>query len=161
MVLEDEAATVRLGMALGRHLRAGQGVALTGDLGAGKTCMTRGIARGIGVDAPEEVCSPTYLLVVEHPGTLPLIHIDAYLPAKTRGFLEEGGVDYLAELRGVVVVEWADRVADLLPAHTLWIELKPLEIDGRAARVAALEGGPHFAWIGGIAEEWGNAAPSP
>ncbi|MCB9869439.1 MAG: tRNA (adenosine(37)-N6)-threonylcarbamoyltransferase complex ATPase subunit type 1 TsaE [Planctomycetes bacterium] len=124
-VLADEAATERLGAVVGARLRPGQAVALLGDLGAGKTCFARGIGRGMGIDDPDAVCSPTYLLVIEHPGPLPMIHIDAYLPDKTRAFLADGGIDYLAERRGVAVVEWADRLADLLPVETLWVTLAP------------------------------------
>ena len=63
--LADEEATVALGRALGERLRGGQGVALVGELGAGKTCLSRGIGLGLGLDDPAAVCSPTYLLVVE------------------------------------------------------------------------------------------------
>ena len=106
MVLPDADATSALGRALGAGLESGDGVALCGDLGAGKTTLARAIAHGLAVDDPTAVTSPTYLIVVEHPGTPPLIHVDAYLPEKTRAFLLDGGVDYLDELGGVVVVEW-------------------------------------------------------
>lgn len=123
--LADAEATEALGRRLGGELRRGQGLALVGDLGAGKTCLTRGVGHGLGLDDPLAVCSPTYLLVVEHPGPIPLIHVDAYLPAKTRAFLEDGGLDYLDEASGVVVVEWADRLADFLPDETLWVTMAP------------------------------------
>ena len=150
------AATEELGKAIGAHLRTGQGVALCGELGAGKTCLARGLSQGLAIDDPEAVCSPTYLLVMEHPGPVPLLHVDAYLPGKTRAFLEEGGVDYLAETRGVVVVEWADRVADLLPPDTLWITLAPASVDGVEVRVAHLEDrtGGVFAWIESLPAEY-------
>lgn len=123
--LPDEAATEALGQFLGERLRPGQAVALIGDLGAGKTCLSRGLGRGLGLDDPDAVCSPTYLLVIEHPGPVPMLHVDAYLPEKTRWFLEDGGLDYLAESAGVVVVEWADRLAGLLPEQTLELTLRP------------------------------------
>ena len=94
-----------------------------GALGSGKTCLARGVARGLGVDHPEAVCSPTYLLVVEHPGPRAMLHLDAYLPDKSRAFLLDGGLDYLNEFHGVVVIEWAERLADLLPEESLWVEL--------------------------------------
>ena len=103
------------------------------------------MARGLGVDDPDEVCSPTYLLVVEHPGRLTMVHVDAYLPEKTRGFLEDGGVDYLAELDGVLVVEWADRLADLLPPATLWVHLQPDPASGGRRALIRAEGG--FDWV--------------
>jgi tRNA threonylcarbamoyladenosine biosynthesis protein TsaE len=136
--LPDADATERLGEALGGLLRAGDVLALVGELGAGKTCLVRGLARGLQVDDPGAVASPTYLLVVEHPGPTSLVHMDAYLPAKLRGFLADGGLDYLAERRGVVAVEWGDRVADLLPQRTLWLHLDPASREGVDGRIALL-----------------------
>lgn len=146
VALADAEATAKLGERLGARLRAGQGLALVGDLGAGKTTLTRGVALGLGLDDPGAVTSPTYLIAVEHPGPTPLIHVDAYLPEKTRGFLLDGGVDYLGEQGAVLVVEWADRIADLLPgpADTLWVRLEH-HADG--GRVAVLEAGPNFRWL--------------
>jgi len=142
--LADEAATLALGRELGRELIPGQGLALVGDLGAGKTCLAQGVAQGLAVDDPDAVCSPTYLLVVEHPGAKPMLHLDAYLEAKTRAFLLDGGVDYLQEAQAVVVVEWADRVAELLPPRCLWVEL----IHSAAGRKAKIRGSrAHFRWV--------------
>src|SRR5678815_3573103 len=106
----DPAATERLGEWLGRQLAAGDTLGLVGDLGAGKTTLVRGLARGLGLDDPDAVSSPTYLLVVEHPGQVRLLHADAYLPGKLSGFLADGGLEYLFDPSAVVVVEWADRV---------------------------------------------------
>ncbi|HLU38205.1 MAG TPA: tRNA (adenosine(37)-N6)-threonylcarbamoyltransferase complex ATPase subunit type 1 TsaE [Planctomycetota bacterium] len=134
--LPDAAATERLGQELGRRLEPGAVLALTGDLGTGKTTLVRGLARGLGVDDPDAVASPTYLLVVEHPGRVPLVHVDAYLPGKLRAFLADGGLDYLAERSGVTAVEWADKVADLLPEDAVWLALEPRRqggVDGRRA----------------------------
>jgi len=130
-----EALGVALGAALAEAAAAGHVVALVGEMGMGKTCLTRGVARGLAVEDPEAVASPTYLLVVEHPGPLPMVHMDAWLPEKTRGFLLDGGMDYLAEQSGVVVVEWADRLEDLLPdgPETVWVVLEPAEDGGRWA----------------------------
>ena len=150
--LADEAATLALGRALGAHMAPGQGVALVGDLGAGKTCLSRGIGHGLKLDDPDAVCSPTYLLVVEHPGPIEMLHVDAYLPEKTRAFLLDGGLDYLAETRGVVVVEWADRLEDLLPERTLWVHLDHLsETAGGGRRATLRHRSPaDFGWIDSI-----------
>lgn len=145
--LPDAAATEAFGRAIGARLVAGDGVALIGELGAGKTTLTRGIARGLCVADPDAVASPTYLVVVEHPGPVPLVHVDAYLPEKTRAFLLDGGVDYLGELDGVVVVEWADRIREFLPVHTLRVELSPSIGGGRHARLC---GGAQFSWLDGL-----------
>ncbi|MCA8975938.1 MAG: tRNA (adenosine(37)-N6)-threonylcarbamoyltransferase complex ATPase subunit type 1 TsaE [Planctomycetes bacterium] len=116
-------ATERLGAWLGSQLRPGQCLGLIGDLGAGKTTLVRGLARGLAVFDPDAVSSPTYLLVIEHPGPRPLLHADAYLPDKLAAFLEDGGLDYLLDSRAVCVVEWADRVSSYLPDATLWLEI--------------------------------------
>jgi tRNA threonylcarbamoyl adenosine modification protein YjeE len=149
--LGDLAATERLGVALGQRLRPGQVLALTGDLGAGKTTLVRALARGLGVAEPAAVCSPTYLLVVEHAGPVPLLHADAYLPAKLHDFLAEGGSDYLLDARAVVAVEWAERVADLLPAATLWLELAVAGPQGRRARLHTTAG-EAFPWLAELAK---------
>lgn len=133
--LPDEAATERLGRVIGQRLQSGQVVALCGELGAGKTCFVRGLAAGLDIDDVAAVASPTYLLVIEHPGRIPLRHADAYLPAKLEGFLAEGGADYLFEPDAVVAVEWADRVAHLVPPGALWVRLAP---DGSGGRIATL-----------------------
>lgn len=115
--------TEELGRRLGERLTAGQGVALDGELGAGKTVFTRGIAVGLGVDEPGEVRSPTYVLMVEHPGPIPLLHLDAYFAARSRDFLVDGGEAYLQE-GGVLVVEWAGRLDVALPDDFLQVRLR-------------------------------------
>lgn len=111
---------------VGSHVGPGDVLALCGELGSGKTTFVRALARALDLDDPEAVASPTYLLIVEHPGRIPLLHADAYLPQKLRAFLEEGGIDYLLDRRAVVAVEWADRVASLLPPEALWLRLMPM-----------------------------------
>jgi tRNA threonylcarbamoyladenosine biosynthesis protein TsaE len=146
--LVDPEATQALGRRLGECLRVGQGLALVGDLGAGKTCLARGVGRGLELDDPDGVCSPTYLLVVEHAGPAPMIHVDAYLPEKTRAFLEDGGLDYLDETPGVIVVEWADRLQDLLPDETLWVTLLPAGGEDGVGREVVIEDRTHaFPWL--------------
>lgn len=127
----DPFATERLGEWLGRQLAAGDTVGLVGELGAGKTTLVRGLARGLGLDDPDGVSSPTYLLVIEHPGPVRLLHADAYLPGKLLGFLADGGLEYLFDATAVVVVEWADRVRKHLPDRTLWLELALAPDGGR------------------------------
>jgi tRNA threonylcarbamoyladenosine biosynthesis protein TsaE len=142
----DPLATERLGELVGERLRPGDTVALTGTLGAGKTTFVRGLARGLDVDDPEAVSSPTYLLVIEHDGEVPLLHADAYLPAKLEGFLEDGGLEYLFDPAKVVVVEWADLVRNYLPESVLWIELSvPPELGRRVTMRSQSKG--DFPWV--------------
>ena len=106
-------ATEALGQRLGQCLPAGTCVALDGDLGAGKTTLVRGLARGLGILG--SVASPTYALLQTHAGgRLPLSHFDAWMEGRERALLADGGAD---ELRGpgVAVVEWAARVLEWLP----------------------------------------------
>lgn len=130
--------TEALGAALGRLLRAGQGLALGGPLGAGKTVFARGVAAGLGVDGAEEVVSPSYLLMVEYSGPIPLYHFDAYFAAKEREFLADGG-EVLLEGAGVALVEWAERLGDQIPGHFLRVTLQ-LEPGGGDRRRILLEG---------------------
>lgn len=147
----DPAATDALGECMGRHLQPGDVVALVGEVGAGKTSLVRGLARGLGVEDADAVASPTYLLVVEHAGPKPLLHADAYLPAKLAGFLADGGLEYLFQPSAVACVEWADRIQDLVPHGALWVELSVAADGGRNVvfRCAAKEG---FPWVRALGE---------
>jgi tRNA threonylcarbamoyladenosine biosynthesis protein TsaE len=112
------------GKALGSLLSAGDVVALIGDLGTGKTTFTQGIAQGLGVVTP--VNSPTFNLVQEHRGRLPLFHCDPYRLSSPDDLIDFGFEEYF-ERGGVVVVEWADKIESLLPADclTLTLEIEP------------------------------------
>ncbi|MFT4513577.1 MAG: tRNA threonylcarbamoyladenosine biosynthesis protein TsaE [Planctomycetota bacterium] len=142
----DPLTTERLGELVGERLQPGDTVALTGSLGAGKTTFVRGLARGLDVDDPDAVSSPTYLLVIEHDGEVPLLHADAYLPAKLEGFLDDGGLEYLFDPSKVVVVEWAEKVRNQLPEKVLWIELSvPPELGRNVCMRSEQAGG--FPWL--------------
>lgn len=114
-------ATRDLGARLGRALQAGDVVALTGELGAGKTELVRGICAGAGV--PEaQVASPTFAIVVTYRGRLPIHHADLYRLADEDELHATGFSDLLAG-DGAVVVEWADRIPGALPGERLEIRL--------------------------------------
>lgn len=125
---DTPAETRALGQRLGRLLPAGQVIALRGDLGAGKTMLTQGIAAGLGVTA--RVTSPTFTLVNQYqtPDQRELIHIDSYRLGEGNATAELeaatlGLEDILAEEKAIVVIEWAERVAPLLPLDRLEIAL--------------------------------------
>ena len=108
---------------LGRLLRPGDVLCLIGDLGAGKTTFTQGLALGLDLPPAEPVCSPTFTLLAEHPGgRMPLYHFDVYRLRDSSGLADLAFDEYL-EGAGVAVIEWADRVADALPADRLEIAL--------------------------------------
>ena len=134
--LPDLAATEALGRRLGALLFPGAVVALVGPLGAGKTHLARAVAAGLGVPDPRVVVSPTFVLIQEYAGRLPVYHFDAYrLPAES-DFSDLGVHEYF-EGDGVCLVEWADRVSGALPAERLRVELA---VVGETARRAAIEG---------------------
>ena len=103
--------TLSLGEKIGRHLRAGDIVCLFGDLGAGKTTLTQGIARGLGVPKEEYVRSPTFTLVNQYEGKLPVFHIDLYRIASLHD-LEDLALEETLGNRGVAIVEWAEKLVD-------------------------------------------------
>ena len=113
--------TLRFGELLGSRLRAGDVIALVGDLGTGKTTLTQGIAKGMGIAQP--VNSPTFSLIHEYPGKIPLFHCDPYRLNSPEALYDLGFEEYF-ERGGVVIVEWANLVEDLLPEERLTITLK-------------------------------------
>ncbi|MCX5998432.1 MAG: tRNA (adenosine(37)-N6)-threonylcarbamoyltransferase complex ATPase subunit type 1 TsaE [Chloroflexi bacterium] len=114
IITNSPSATVDLGRRIGEKLGPGSVVALTGELGSGKTCFTKGLCAGLGL--PEkEVTSPTFAFVNEYQGRLPVMHIDLYRIEGVDAALELGILDYLQRARlGVAIIEWADRIDSLL-----------------------------------------------
>jgi len=132
-----------LGERLGRLLQPGDVVCLQGDLGSGKTCLTQGIARGLGVGQP--VTSPTFIIINEYglPGMgHRLRHIDLYRIESIAEARALGLVDYFYG-DGICVVEWAERVLELLPAERLWVTLRCMDHTQRELRFGAT--GKHYA----------------
>ena len=114
--------TEELGYQLGRVLEPGAVVAYTGDLGAGKTAFTRGIARGLEI--PEQVTSPTFTIVNEYEGgRLPLFHFDMYRLGSSEELFDIGWDDYLAR-GGVCAVEWSENVEDALDDDAIRVEIR-------------------------------------
>lgn len=136
----SEAETEALGEALGRTLSPGAVVAFTGDLGAGKTAFTRGLARGL--DIGERVTSPTFTIVNEYEGgRLPLFHFDMYRLGSSDELFDIGWEDYLRR-GGVCAVEWSENVAEALPEDTVWVDLRRLEGEdnGRCITITGVTG---------------------
>ena len=140
---DSHARTQELGERLGRVLAAGDCVALVGDLGAGKTAFVQGLARGLGVRG--RVASPSFTIVNEHEGRVPLFHVDFYRLENAAELHNIGFDDYFAR-GGVVIVEWADRFPDALPAGRLNVrfeilggDTRKLHVDGPARLASALQ----------------------
>ncbi|MGM9891444.1 tRNA (adenosine(37)-N6)-threonylcarbamoyltransferase complex ATPase subunit type 1 TsaE [Limosilactobacillus sp.] len=133
-------ATIALGEAVGKQLAAGDVLVLDGDLGAGKTTFTKGLAKGLAI--PDIIKSPTFTIIHEyHDGRLPLYHMDAYRLENGGG--EDLGLEEYFDSDGVSVVEWAEFVADELPDDYLAIHFKRTDDEDR--RVLEFEPhGDHF-----------------
>ena len=133
LVAESPDATASAGERLGARLGPGDVVGLTGALGAGKTCFVQGLARGLGVTAP--VTSPTFVLVNEYRGRVPVHHVDVY---RTQSLTEllDFGLEELLGGDGVTVVEWAERCAALLPARTIRVHIEGVGDEPRRITIA-------------------------
>ncbi len=125
------------GERLGRTLGPGDVVALTGDLGAGKTCFVQGLARGLGARAWPT--SPTFVLVNEYPADLPIHHVDAYRVAGPDEMIDVGLLE-LIDGDGVTLIEWADRVAALLPDRTIHVAIEGVGDESRTIRTRRARG---------------------
>ena len=131
--------TEKIGAALGKILKPGTVIAYRGDLGAGKTAFTRGLAQGLG--SSEMVTSPTYTIVNEYlGGRMPLFHFDMYRLASSDDLWDIGWEDYL-DRNGVCAVEWSENVADALE-DPVFITIEKL---GEDSRRITIEGGDFLA----------------
>ena len=135
--------TEQLGQRLGQQLKPGAVIAYSGDLGAGKTAFTRGLARGLGIEDP--ITSPTYTIVNEYPGKIPLFHFDMFRLSSSEDLFDIGWEDYLAR-SGVIAVEWSERVADALDEveDVIRIHIRR-DPDNDNGREISIEGGAHNA----------------
>ena len=129
---ETEAAGERLAAALA----PGAVVALVGELGAGKTCFIQGLVRGLG--ATTRATSPTFVLINQYRGRVPIYHVDAYRTQSLRELLEIG-VDELMGGDGVTVVEWADKLLPLLPRGTIEVRIAGVGDEPRAITIRPLD----------------------
>jgi tRNA threonylcarbamoyladenosine biosynthesis protein TsaE len=144
-VSHSPAATSALGRRIGERLNAGNIIALTGELGCGKTLLTRGICAGLGIPL-RHVNSPTFILVNEYRGRLPVFHVDLYRIAAESDGVELGITDYLRRGEsGVVVIEWAEKIPALLPAGSLKVDFEVLS--ARQRRIILTASGAAFETI--------------
>ena len=121
IVSDSPEQTKRVGIRLGKLAKPGDIILLIGTLGAGKTCLTQGIALGLGIH--QYTASPSFVLIREYQGKLPLYHIDLYRLDRIEEVAQLGLDDYLYS-KGVCVVEWADKGLTVLPEEHLLIEMQ-------------------------------------
>ena len=131
--LRDLDETKRFGIHLGKTAQPGDVITLAGDLGAGKTTLTQFIGQGISVPEKYYITSPTFSLLHEYPGRIPLYHMDLYRISSDE-IIELGFEDFLYG-RGLAVVEWPDRLDDLTPENRLHIELGFISETSRTAEL--------------------------
>lgn len=122
MISKSVEETMAIGEKLAKSLRPGDVVALTGELGSGKTVFTKGIARGLGVKDVRYVNSPTFVIVKEYKGRVPLYHFDLYRLDRSSVIDSENFEEYFYA-DGVTVVEWAEKIAKLLPGKRIEVRL--------------------------------------
>ena len=139
MVFRTKSAeqTEALGQKLGASLPAGSVVAFRRGLGMGKTAFTRGLARGLGCTG--RVTSPTFTIVNEYRGNIPLFHFDMYRLESSDALFDIGWEDYL-ERGGVCAVEWSENVADAMPEGTVYVTIERAP-EGENARIITITGG--------------------
>lgn len=122
-ILHNETETRDFGLELAGRLKAGDVLALIGDLGTGKTALTKYIAEGLGIT--DNILSPTFGIVREYrQGRIPLFHFDVYRLGDSDEFLDIGAEEYFYDKGGVCIIEWADKVEDILPEDTMYIYIE-------------------------------------
>ncbi len=127
--------TINTGIKIGKKLKPGDIIALKGNLAAGKTTITKGIAISLGVN--DEVTSPTYTLISEYEGSIPLYHMDMYRIESIEEF-EMLGADELLFGNGISVIEWSERIEEYLPANHIVIDIHRNEDDTRNIKIKGL-----------------------
>ena len=144
--------TLRLGRVLGEMLTGGAVVALIGDLGAGKTLLSKGIAKGLGVGDEREVTSPSFVLVNEYQGRVPIYHIDLYRLSDDAEVVDLGWEEIIYG-SGVTLVEWAEKVLTLLPEERIDVQLQWIR-EGERRLVLVGRGKEYQDLIEQLAQKW-------
>ena len=126
--------TVVFGERFANNLNPGLVIAINGCLGAGKTCFVKGIARGLGIK--KNITSPTYTIMNEYSGRIPLYHIDAYRLNGDEDFESTGACEYFY-MNGITVIEWSERIPNSIPADAVKVHI---EVTGSQNRLIRIEG---------------------
>jgi len=132
---ESAEQTFALGMAVGKEAGEGDVFALSGELGAGKTCFTGGLARGIGVDENYAITSPTFTLINEYPGRCRFYHFDVYRLNQIDELIDLGYDEYISA-KGVVAIEWAEKIKNALPDDTIKVNFAYIDENKRMIRIS-------------------------
>lgn len=130
IISKNPEETFLIGKIVGENLDGGDVVALIGELGTGKTCFTQGVARGIGIPESYKITSPTFTIMNEYMGALILYHFDLYR-LHGREDMDDIGYDEYFFGKGVSVIEWADKIKNILPDESLFISFTYIDEDVR------------------------------
>jgi tRNA threonylcarbamoyladenosine biosynthesis protein TsaE len=126
--------TIRIGKTIGSYLLPGDVVALVGELGAGKTQFIKGLAAGAGIGNPTYISSPSFTLINEYPGKIPLYHVDLFRLEREKE-AEELGLEEYFQSGGITAIEWADKIPSLLPKKNLLIRIAYVEKNTRSLEI--------------------------
>ena len=138
IISESAEQTWEIARFIGGKLREGDVLALSGELGSGKTCFTGGLARGLGVDEKYQITSPTFTLINEYPGRCKLYHFDVYRLNSYTEFEDLGYEEYFSG-KGIVVIEWAEKIVQVLPANTIFISFGYIDENTRKIIIKGLK----------------------
>jgi len=133
-VTKSPEETHALGKDIGKRLSGGDIVAITGDLGAGKTCLSQGIGWGAGIDSNVYMTSPTFTLVKQYKGRVPIYHIDLFRMRTIEEVYELPIEDYFSG-KGITIIEWADRIEPLLPKGHFRIDIELISENERRIKI--------------------------
>ena len=136
LITYDETETEQAGAKFAEKLRAGDVVALFGGLGAGKTAFVRGMCRGLGIEC--QVSSPTFTIVNEYPGKIPLFHFDMYRLNSADELFDIGWEDYI-ERGGICAVEWSENVKEAFFPGTIKVSIKKIDDNTREITAEVME----------------------
>lgn len=134
MISKNVEETIGIGQELAKRLKKGDVVALVGELGSGKTVLTKGIAKGLGVKNVRYVNSPTFVIIKEYKARIPLYHFDLYRLNKSSIIDAENFEEYFYD-DGVTVIEWADRIRRLLPKRYIEVRLSVIDENKRKIEI--------------------------
>ena len=124
--------TITLGEKIGKLLKKGDIIAMQGTLAAGKTTITKGIAKALGIT--DTITSPTFCLISEYQGSMPLYHMDVYRLDGTEDFINLGTDDMLYG-DGVSIIEWSEKIMDELPSNTIVLKITPQDDGSRLIEI--------------------------
>ena len=155
--MTDAEDTIKLGEIIGKTLTPGSIIALRGDLGAGKTVLVKGIARGLGIE--DEPVSPTFVIMNAYEGAIPLYHFDLYRISGADELMGIGADEFLFG-EGVSAVEWAERVDEILPEYTIYIDIKIAEPDNGSENTREIRIEGNKEWVSSFKSTAERAFPA-